>query len=713
MRNRAIHQTSVCRHPVSTPRWLYAILLLALLAGTVGVLPVQQQTVSAQAPSCVESSPPSGEYSVDVCLVAPMDNAVLSGTVPMTATVEPLSGEPPAVRKVEFYLSPPSVPLTHPTATALQAPYTLDLPTYHWVDGDYVLEARVLFSDDFHTPAGPNLNVTLSNDVHTQPGSDGSFTPRTSSNSPLHLVVVGNGGSGMPGTYEVATLANDLDPDIFVYLGDVYDNGTYTEFINYYEPTLGSLYDRTNPVVGNHEARSDYVGFMDYWNLASRYYSFDAGGWHIIALDTSQPSMLAPGTPQYAWLEADLAANAGSTCTMVMAHRPRFSLTNEAGESELQPAWALMDFYDVDIYLTAHHHNYQRWMPMNGAGEVDPAGITQIIVGTGGHAEHGFASSDNRVVYRQSAEGVLSLMLEPDGAAASFVLTDGSTPDDMSITCDDTLAPELHNLTEYGSGTILSPVADTRVASDKPTKNYGANQKLVADSSPEEVSYLRFEIPDNADPITAATLRFWVTNGTDVAPAVAVSPANDWDELTITWETRLPEGPVVAMSGTVEADRWLEYDVTGAVAPGDVVTFVLVPQSEDGMDTHSRENHPDSRPQLVIEPAIADPGSGTSEDPDVPGMNKTVTVATDGALLNCRSAPSADAAILAKLAQGTVITVRGEQEGDWIPVHCEGQEGYVHATLVVPAEPDDAIGMTPSNTLPRAVHTTRGPFERI
>ena len=42
---------------------------------------------------------------------------------------------------------------------------------------------------------------------------------------------------------------------------------------------------------------------------------------------------------------------------------------------------------------------------------------------------------------------------------------------------------------------------------------------------------------------------------------------------------------------TVPANAWVEYDVTTLLNSGDAdYNFVLIPQSTDGMDTHSREN---------------------------------------------------------------------------------------------------------------------------
>ena len=140
-----------------------------------------------------------------------------------------------------------------------------------------------------------SIIVGLSNGVTTDTHSNGSWAPKTTGASPLNLVAVGDGAGGLPGATAVGNLVTGMNPNMLLYLGDVYNSGTYGEFFNYYGPTLGSLYDKTNPVPGNHESAGGFQGYLDYWNTNKHYYSFDSGGWHFIALDsTSQFDQTAP-----------------------------------------------------------------------------------------------------------------------------------------------------------------------------------------------------------------------------------------------------------------------------------------------------------------------------------------------------------------------------------------------------------------------------------
>jgi SH3-like domain-containing protein len=55
---------------------------------------------------------------------------------------------------------------------------------------------------------------------------------------------------------------------------------------------------------------------------------------------------------------------------------------------------------------------------------------------------------------------------------------------------------------------------------------------------------------------------------------------------------------------------------------------------------------------------------------------------SNGATVRCRALPSLDGTILASLAPGTSVEVRGSASGDWLPVRCANTDGYVWAEYV-------------------------------
>jgi cell wall-associated NlpC family hydrolase len=59
--------------------------------------------------------------------------------------------------------------------------------------------------------------------------------------------------------------------------------------------------------------------------------------------------------------------------------------------------------------------------------------------------------------------------------------------------------------------------------------------------------------------------------------------------------------------------------------------------------------------------------------------------ATGGAGLNCRSGPGTNYSVIGYFPSGSGINVRGAAQGDWVPVVCGGQNGWVHGDFIAPA----------------------------
>ena len=77
----------------------------------------------------------------------------------------------------------------------------------------------------------------------------------------------------------------------FLYLGDVYDDGTSEEFERNYRSVYGRLDRVAAPTPGNHEWPNAEEGYKPYWRGAKgrtlpSYYSFRAGGWELLSLNS-------------------------------------------------------------------------------------------------------------------------------------------------------------------------------------------------------------------------------------------------------------------------------------------------------------------------------------------------------------------------------------------------------------------------------------------
>ncbi len=397
--------------------------------------------MASAAATCIASSPASGLYSVSVCLTAPGSGSTLTGNATVTGTVSATGTSPGAARMV-FYLSGSYL------LTDYQSPYTFTLPTLDWVDGAYTLAVEAVMRDGF-TSGQASLPVTFKNGVTMPPVNHGTFSPATGSDppgsGPLVVAVLGDGSGGERNETRVVSLVSSWNPNLVLYLGDVYEQGSTAEFYNYYGANssfFGKFRSITDPTVGNHEyLLGNADPYFSFWNNVPSYYSFNTAGWHIISLNSeAQYVPTLPGSPQYQWLAQDLATNTAG-CTLAFWHEPLFNIGTEGDAQQTQPFWDLLAQYQVDIILNGHDHDYQRWTAMNAAGQPDPNGIVEFVVGTGGHAIQTFVTSDARMLKGYDSMstplpyGALRLDLYPTQATYQFMDTTGAVLDAGTINC--------------------------------------------------------------------------------------------------------------------------------------------------------------------------------------------------------------------------------------------------------------------------------------
>ncbi len=400
--------------------------------------------------NCLTSSAPGQAYSVMLCISTPDDSASIAGDVTVTAEVTK-SDNASNVQSVEFLLDD-----TH-LLTDYTAPYTFVLPSDHFADANRSLSVRAEMRDGFETQPA-EIHLEFRNGLSRAPsGSSSLFVPTSGSapaaGQPFILAAAGDGASGE--TPEVTDLIASWSPNLFLYLGDVYEKGTYTEFYNWYGITqyFGQFRDITDPVIGNHEyVKGAAFGYQDYWNTRHDdpiYYSFNANGWHFIALNANSQVRQQPGSKQYQWLVNDLA-NDTAECTLAYWHQPVYSIGPEPKTHRMDPVWALLAQHHVDIVLNGHDHGYQRWKPLDRTGNVDlQNGITEFVAGGGGHGIQPFIASDDRVVVgydsSPSAFGALYFVLNSNGTTYEYINIDGNILDSGTITChgaqDDLIPP--------------------------------------------------------------------------------------------------------------------------------------------------------------------------------------------------------------------------------------------------------------------------------
>jgi hypothetical protein len=270
------------------------------------------------------------------------------------------------------------------------------------------------------------------------------------------FVIVASGDIAAPGGAQqrtaqmLAQVMAEKPLKAILMLGDgAYRFATMTEYKALYEPTWGQPVFKalTRPIPGNHEylQQKDAHGYFDYFNGVGQddgpagprgkgYYSFDIGPWHFVALNSNDDCKLVAcgeGSPQLAWLKADLAAHP-NRCTLAMVHAPRYQNGTHRGDTPaLQAVWTAFYEGGVDVALAAHEHNYQQFAPMDARGVVDRVkGIRSFVAGIGGAEDYRavfssahMAAEEKRIINKA---GFLELTMSPTGYSWRFLLTDGT-----------------------------------------------------------------------------------------------------------------------------------------------------------------------------------------------------------------------------------------------------------------------------------------------
>lgn len=248
---------------------------------------------------------------------------------------------------------------------------------------------------------------------------------------------------------DVSDIAVSVAPQAVLGLGDYqYEVPSAKAFAQYYGPTWGRLKEITIPAIGNqeykvHKANTFTAYFADQTGPEEHYWSTKLGAWHIVVLNSNCTIVLGgcgEGSPQQKWLAADLAANR-TRCTAAIWHHPRWSNGIAGPDTRTNALYQTLAEYHVDILLSGHEADYERFGPLDGDGHPSQDGVRQFVVGTGGQVVYDPSGEPDRqatahnqteaiaadaVTYPSSEfvdfshPGVLVLTLRPDSYDWAF-----------------------------------------------------------------------------------------------------------------------------------------------------------------------------------------------------------------------------------------------------------------------------------------------------
>ena len=237
------------------------------------------------------------------------------------------------------------------------------------------------------------------NGVDATPGVIDRFTFGISSKSDtVSFVAFGDSGDGSPQQAQIgALIANEL-VNLVLHAGDIaYEDGTYQQFHdNFFRTYQGWLRARpVYPSIGNHDDRtSSALPYRELFVLPEngasqiypdhkeRYYSFDYGPIHFVALDSELAFLdLARRQEQLNWLAADLSATT-QPWRVAFFHKPLYSSGFHGSDVALQQAFGpIFEQHRVQLVINGHEHDYERLVPWRQTG---PQAVTYVITGGGG-----------------------------------------------------------------------------------------------------------------------------------------------------------------------------------------------------------------------------------------------------------------------------------------------------------------------------------------
>ena len=300
---------------------------------------------------------------------------------------------------------------------------------------------------------------------------------------PYRVWVLGDAGTGAA---QQVSVRNSYDAfngarrtDLWLMLGDnAYNSGTDAEYqshvFNIYPAMLKNV--TLWPALGNHDTAQSATpaATLPYFEMftlptqgeaggvasaTEKYYSFDYGNMHFVALDSMASSRAAAGVMAQ-WLQADLAANTRRWTVAYWHHAPYTKGTHDSDtEIELlemrQFLNPILENGGVDLVLAGHSHSYERSFLLDGHYGVSSTlvasmkkdagpgpyrkpgvngheGTVYVVAGTSGQA--GSLLGTHPAMYTSLTEaGSLVMNVNGDSMDVRFLNEAGSISDSFSI----------------------------------------------------------------------------------------------------------------------------------------------------------------------------------------------------------------------------------------------------------------------------------------
>ena len=241
---------------------------------------------------------------------------------------------------------------------------------------------------------------------------------------PIKFVALGDTGTGGAAQMAIAKRMSEVAFDFMLFLGDIaYNSGTPNQledkFFTVYKDFF--RYVPIYPTIGNHERKTRQGHpYIEAFVLPDpeRYYSWNWGDVHFVAIDTTQRD-----TGQLAWLQHDLSTNK-QPWTIVFGHHPPYTSSFRGPQLWVRQAFAKIATENkVDIFLTGHEHQYERFRI---------GGVNYVVSGGGGAQLVGFWGNTN-AIKQKTVHHFLSFEATKDKLSMKAIDIEGKVIDTLEL----------------------------------------------------------------------------------------------------------------------------------------------------------------------------------------------------------------------------------------------------------------------------------------
>jgi hypothetical protein len=233
-------------------------------------------------------------------------------------------------------------------------------------------------------------------------------------------------------------LRSDPPLEMVITTGDnVYYNGEWERYRPaVFEPYAASM----NRIpwffsIGNHDTYTEtgkpfdtfFVTPANNEQKTDRYYSFDWGDVHLIALQLDGLPV-SEGSPQVTWLQNDLARTPPTMWKVVFFHYNLFGEGDHGDATQYHHLRPIFQAGGVNVAFMGHEHAYERFKPMDG-------GIHYLVVAGGGAPFHlPFNAGSTRLAYGAQKNHYLRVTADAHTMSIQAIGTDDRVFDTLTLT---------------------------------------------------------------------------------------------------------------------------------------------------------------------------------------------------------------------------------------------------------------------------------------